>query len=190
MVVCYRCFSLVVLLMLNALSWQQWPMTAMQPSAIHCSILLLCLGESVSAALRWCTSGGCDFKGPCLSHIQVAILWLQYHQPFFLWYPTSPGFILHRHLHQWASALCLVWLHPDQCFCGHLYLIHLYPPHCFEHQVLRCKKQNVLYLCFPSHSNHLILWNTPVYVLASQYQLLPRHWHSSCSVLYGCFSHV
>uniref|UniRef100_A0A452G0P8 G-protein coupled receptors family 1 profile domain-containing protein n=1 Tax=Capra hircus TaxID=9925 RepID=A0A452G0P8_CAPHI len=36
--VCYRCFSLVVLLMLN-------------PSAIHCSILLLCLGESVSACI-------------------------------------------------------------------------------------------------------------------------------------------
>ena len=51
-------FSFGCLLMLSAVSWQQWPMTTMQPSAVHCSILLLCLGGSVSAALRWCTSVG------------------------------------------------------------------------------------------------------------------------------------
>lgn len=51
-------FSLVALLMLNALSWQQWPTASMQPSASHCSILLLCLGESVSSALCWPTSVG------------------------------------------------------------------------------------------------------------------------------------
>lgn len=151
MVVCYWYFSLVVLLMLNALSWQQWPMTAMQASAIHCSILLLCLGESVSAALRWCTSGGCDFKGPCLPHIQAAILWLQCHQPFFLWYPTSPGFILHRHLPQWASALCLVWLHLDSAFVV-IFISYI----CILLTVLSIKSSGARSKTFSTCASHLI----------------------------------
>ena len=103
MVVCYRCFSLVVLLMLNALSWQQWPMTAMQPSAIHCSILLLCLGESVSAALCWCTSvvvwlqrsmsashSGCNIVAPISSTILSVISHLSWLYPAQT--PTSMSF--------------------------------------------------------------------------------------------------
>lgn len=162
--------------MLSALIWQQWCMTTMQPPAIHWPILRLCLGESVSASLCWHTSVEVWFQW-CMSHSNsdchfvVPIL----STIFFLWHPTSPSFIVCQYSCQWASALCLVWLHSDQHFRGHMHLLLLYPHHCFGHQVLRGQKQNVLYLCLPPHSRRLVLWNTPVYVLTSRGQLLPRH---------------